>query len=171
MFLVLHMWYDTLSFLKQSCPPCASTCTRNWHIQCIYTVFVKSSCRLITFLSQESNSSLEDQHKFHIVTQGPARAKDKKLYYVYSVGWNKKPDGKRMLPTTSKEEGRDYAWPQIRKPNEMYYNLVFSEGGNTFFSQFSRIHVFQLVRPKDLKMFLFDGIDNYCISSNISIAP
>nr|XP_022317731.1 uncharacterized protein LOC111120959 [Crassostrea virginica] len=79
--------------------------------------------------SEKSNSSLEDQHKFHIVTQGPARAKDKKLYYVYSVGWNKKPDGKRMLPTTSKEEGRDYAWPQIRKPNEVYYNLVFSEGG------------------------------------------
>ena len=164
MFLVLHMWYDTLSFLIQSCSPCACTCTRNWHVQCIYiylSVDVKSSCRLITFLSQESNSSLEDQHKFHIVTQGPARAKDKKLYYVYSVGWNKKPDGKRMLPTTSKEEGRDYAWPQIRKPNEVYYNLVFSEGGNTFF--FS-IFLDISACPKDLKMYLFNGINNYCIS-------
>ena len=108
------------------------------------SIYLKMLKVHVDFLSQESNSSLEDQHKFHIVTQGPARAKDKKLYYVYSVGWNKKPDGKRMLPTTSKEEGRDYAWPQIRKPNELYYNLVFSEGGNTFFFQFSWI--FQLVQ-------------------------
>lgn len=75
---------------------------------------------------------MEDQHKFRIVTHGPPRAKDKKLFYVYSIGWNKNADGKRVLPTMSKEEGNDYAWPQIRKPNNVYYNLVFSSEGNAF---------------------------------------
>lgn len=75
---------------------------------------------------------MEDQHKFRIVTHGPPRAKDKKLFYVYSIGWNKNTDGKRVLPTMSKEEGNDYAWPQIRKPNNVYYNLVFSSEGNAF---------------------------------------
>lgn len=77
---------------------------------------------------------MEDQHKFRIVTHGPPRAKDKKLFYVYSIGWNKNADGKRVLPTMSKEEGNDYAWPQIRKPNNVYYNLVFSSEGNAYFN-------------------------------------
>lgn len=82
--------------------------------------------------SEKSNPTVEDQHKFRIVTHGPSRAKDKKLFYVYSIGWNKNTDGKRVLPTMSKEEGNDYAWPQIRKPNNVYYNLVFSsEGGDS----------------------------------------
>ncbi|XP_061181737.1 uncharacterized protein LOC133190243 [Saccostrea echinata] len=77
--------------------------------------------------SEKSNATLEDQHKFRMVTQGPARAKDKKVFYVYSIGWNKNTDGKRVMPSMSKEEGKDYAWPQIRKPNEVYYDLSFNK--------------------------------------------
>ena len=51
------------------------------------------------------------------------------MFYVYSIGWNKNTDGKRVLPTMSKEEGQDYAWPQRKKPNEAYYNLSFSTEG------------------------------------------
>ncbi|CAG2197714.1 unnamed protein product [Mytilus edulis] len=57
---------------------------------------------------------------------GPASCKNKKLFYVYGRGWNAI-DGKKTLPTMTKEEGDDYSWPQMRKPNTCYYNLVFNQ--------------------------------------------
>lgn len=41
---------------------------------------------------------------------GSFRVKDKKLFYVYSIGWNKNVDGKRVLLIMFKEEGNDYVW-------------------------------------------------------------
>lgn len=60
--------------------------------------------------------------------KGPASAKNKKIFYVYGRGWNAL-DGMRTKPTLTKEEGEDFSWPQMRRPNTCYYNLVFNPQG------------------------------------------
>ncbi|XP_052090420.1 uncharacterized protein LOC127727050 [Mytilus californianus] len=75
---------------------------------------------------KDADPSKEDDFKFLHVTKGPASCKNKKLFYVYGRGWNAI-DGKKTLPTMTKEEGNDYSWPQMRKPNSCYYNLLFEQ--------------------------------------------
>ncbi|KAK3089232.1 hypothetical protein FSP39_001979 [Pinctada imbricata] len=79
--------------------------------------------------SEKASNDKEEPNKFMMVTKGPNSAHNKKLFYVYGIGLNTA-DGKRTLPTLSKEEGTDYAWPQTRKPNDVYYNLSFDHQGN-----------------------------------------
>lgn len=71
----------------------------------------------------------EDDFKFMYVQRGPTRAKQKKMFYVYGRGWNAV-DGKRTLPTDTKQEGTDYAWPlETRVPNDVYYNITYTSQG------------------------------------------
>ncbi|XP_033738825.1 uncharacterized protein LOC117326256 [Pecten maximus] len=75
--------------------------------------------------SEKGSREKEDDFKFMYVQKGPNRAKQKKLFYVYGRGWNAM-DGKRTLPTESKQEGKDFAWPvETRIPNDVYYNVNF----------------------------------------------
>ncbi|XP_060069928.1 uncharacterized protein LOC132549960 [Ylistrum balloti] len=76
--------------------------------------------------SEKGSREKEDDFKFMYVQKGPNRAKEKKLFYVYGKGWNAM-DGQRRLPSETKQEGRDFAWPlETRIPNDVYYNLSFT---------------------------------------------
>lgn len=73
---------------------------------------------------KEASETKEDPSKFIYVAKGPNRAHQKKVFYVFGKGWNAM-DGQKVLPTSTQEEGRDYAWSSTRKPNDVYYNLTF----------------------------------------------
>ena len=73
----------------------------------------------------------EDAHKFMYVMKGPARAQQKKVFYVYGKGWGAK-DGAIVRPTATREMGRDPSWPLRQNPNDVYYNITFLDHGNSF---------------------------------------
>ena len=79
------------------------------------------------------------------VTRGPTKARQKKLFYVYGHGWDAK-DGLRVKPTLTTEEGEDFSWPQLRVPNDLYYNLHFTKKGK------------QLIFCHDMSFFFHSSI-------------
>ncbi|KAL3870045.1 hypothetical protein ACJMK2_042662 [Sinanodonta woodiana] len=73
--------------------------------------------------SENASEKKEDEFKFLYVTKGPARAKQKKLYYVYGKGWGAM-DGLKTKPSKTIEPGPDYAWPNSRRnPFDVYYQV------------------------------------------------
>ncbi|XP_041359257.1 uncharacterized protein LOC121375722 [Gigantopelta aegis] len=87
--------------------------------------------RLNTFGS-DADKQPKDGLKVLHVTHGPVRVRQKKLFYVYGHGWDAE-DGLRVKPTLTKEEGKDFSWPEVRIPNDLYYNLLFTnqDGGTS----------------------------------------
>ena len=74
----------------------------------------------------------EDDHKFMYVMKGPARAQQKKVFYVYGKGWGAK-DGAVVKPTATKEMGQDPTWPLRQHPNDVYYDIRVLDHGNMGF--------------------------------------
>ncbi|KAK3609165.1 hypothetical protein CHS0354_011351 [Potamilus streckersoni] len=73
--------------------------------------------------SENASEKKEDEFKFLYVAKGPARAKQKMLYYVYRKGWGAM-DGLKTEPSKTIEPGHDYAWPNSRRnPFDVYYQL------------------------------------------------
>ena len=70
----------------------------------------------------DADKEKEDSFKFFYVTKGPSQAQGKKLFYVYSQGWNAK-DSLQIKPTQTVEEGGDFAWPNRHGPNDLVYQL------------------------------------------------
>ena len=77
----------------------------------------------------EASVEKEDDHKFMYVMKGPARAKQKKVFYVYGKGWGAK-DGAVVKPTATKEMGQDPTWPLRQHPNDVYYDIRVLDHGN-----------------------------------------
>ncbi|KAJ8314763.1 hypothetical protein KUTeg_006913 [Tegillarca granosa] len=96
---------------------------------------------------KEASETKEDPSKFIYVAKGPNRAHQKKVFYVFGKGWNAM-DGQKVLPTSTQEEGRDYAWSSTRKPNDVYYNLTFIPQGNDLTVLSGSKNLFQTT-PKD----------------------
>lgn len=70
----------------------------------------------------DADKTQEDAFKFYYVTRGPNRGHGKKLFYVYGQGWNAR-DSLRVKPTETVAEGKDFAWPKKRGPNDLVYDL------------------------------------------------
>ncbi|XP_078657313.1 uncharacterized protein LOC144903205 [Branchiostoma floridae x Branchiostoma belcheri] len=66
----------------------------------------------------------KDAFKLQHVCRGPARARGKKLFYVYGIGKNAKDPG--LQRHGQKPQGKGYQWPQeYRNPNHAYFELTF----------------------------------------------
>ncbi|KAL5010758.1 hypothetical protein ScPMuIL_013063 [Solemya velum] len=78
--------------------------------------------RLNDFTGSKFRTQENESHKFTYVAQGPASAKQKKIFYVYGFGMEKQ-DGARTLPTTTDAKGDDYSWPVRRKTSDVFYDL------------------------------------------------
>ncbi|XP_050402230.1 uncharacterized protein LOC126818729 [Patella vulgata] len=74
--------------------------------------------------SQDINGNNEDDFKRLYVTKGPAKSKQKFLYYVYGKGLDAE-DGLKLHPTQNKIDRKDFAWPVTRNQNDLYYCLHF----------------------------------------------
>jgi len=76
--------------------------------------------------SEDAAYSKEDEWKFLYVTEGPNRAKQKKLFYVYGKGMDAGPSQGFVQDTKVKPIGQGYQWPAIfKQPDHVYFDLEF----------------------------------------------
>ncbi|CAH1774512.1 unnamed protein product [Owenia fusiformis] len=77
--------------------------------------------------SKSADKTKEDDYKFKYVCQGPVKAKQKKLYYVFGKGANAMAVDKGIIRSTQKKpQGKGYVWQDnFKQPNHAYFDMTF----------------------------------------------
>ena len=98
---------------------------------------LKKKCHLFcayshaSALSAEAAYEKEEDWKFRYVYKGPQNARQKKVYYVYGIGWD--PQNKTLKRRLDDVPSGP---PVLRIPNHVYYNIVFLSQGRKYTSNY-----------------------------------